>query len=324
MISSKTLKECLEAYSYDILLELMRLKGIPEQRNLSRKELCGKIAEYMMQKAEMERYFLCLFDHEMEQLERNLSKDFEVGTREGSYEVPELLCQSEYAFRFMDDTYDIERFWLPYDVAEAFWNMRSEHFTEKRKKQNHFLSCLMAVGTFYGQVPLDVIMPIMKMDVGEIVIRLLNLPREINHYLVDGDYLYQCDLVNDDYGLSSEQKDVPYYIPSEDELAELGRWGYLPSRMEMRTLVNYLVNEQKMEKESAEYAAMWVQKFVAADACMGDIYEYLWKFGALKYGGIPQELIELLKEFERNTRKLVYRGHTKTEISWEDKTKEEP
>ena len=42
-------------------------------------------------------------------------------------------------------------------INEAFMNMKSETFTEKRKQQNHFLSCLMAVGAFYGAVPLHII-----------------------------------------------------------------------------------------------------------------------------------------------------------------------
>ena len=315
MICKHTLKECMELYSKDILELMMNEKGIPVEKDMTRKDMCEKLAVYMMQPEVLEVYFSCLFDDEAARLEYGIREDFEQDSFEGSYVIPMLLCQAEYAFRFTEDT---ELFWLPCDVADAYLHMQSDAFTEKRKQRTYFLSCLMAVGAFYGQVPLKTIAPLMKMSEQEIVDEMNSLPRELNHYMVVDDMLYHRDLYLEDYGLAGIQNDVPYYIPDEEELDELGRWGYLPTRAEMRALVSYLITERRMEVEAAEYAAMWIQKLTASDGQLEDILEYLEDFGTLEKGETPKELIELLQAFQRNTRKLCNRGFTDMELSGAD------
>ena len=312
MICKKTLKECMEFYSKDILMSMMKDKGIEAEENMTRKDMCKKLADYMMQPKELELYFSCLFDDEAARLEHAIREDFANDSYEGSYVIPMLLCQAEYAFR---STEDPEMFWLPYDVADAYLNMQSEAFTEKRKSQAYFLSCLMAVDTFYGNIPLKTIAPLMKKSEEEIMKAIIALPKELCHYMVINGLLYHRDLYLEDYGLACEQKDVPYYIPDDEELEELGRWGYLPTRAEMRALVNHLITERKMDVESAEYVSMWIQKITAADGSIEDILEYLEDFGTLEAGEVPLDLVELLQVFRRNTRKLCNRGFTDMELS---------
>ena len=111
-----------------------------------------------------------------------------------------------------------------------------------------------------------------------------------------------------------DQRDIPYYIPDESELKEFGRWGYLPSRTEMRTLVTYLINERKIDEETAEGAAMWIQKMVEADAGIEAVYEYLEKYEILKRGERPNELNGILNDFNMRTRKTKNRGFTELEL----------
>ena len=314
MISNRTLEECLTLYSNEILECIMEDKKIVKTGNMTHKAMCKQIAEYMMQPKELELYFTCLFGDEIIRLEEGITRDFTLETREGSYQIPMLLCQSEYAFRF-NEFEDEELFWLPCDVAEAFMNMKSETFTEKRKQQNHFLSCLMAVGAFYGAVPLHIIAPLMQKTAEEVVQGIYALPRELSHYIVVDEMIYHRDLYLEDYGLFCEQKDIPYYIPDEEELEELARWGYLPSRAEMRVMVNYLIFEKKMDTEAAEYISMWIQKMAAAGGTLEDIYEYLEDFGVVKAGNHSQELLELILVLQRNTRKIENRGFTDMELS---------
>lgn len=315
MICNKTLSECLEMYSHEVLTHAMQEKGLMEDGQLSRRAMCEILARYMLQPVVMEQYFCCLFNDEIERLDRGISADLAEGAYKGSNVVPALLCQSNYAFCMSDEPEDRELFWIPCDVAEAYQEMKSDAFTEKRKSVNHFLSCLMAVGAFYGYVPLNVIAPVMKKTVEEVVDAIAALPKELNHYLVVGDMLYHRDLYLEDYGIALEQRDVPYYIPDEKELAELGRWGYLPTRAEMRALVGYLVTERELEVESAEYVAMWIQKMVAAGCCLTDVYEYLEDFGVLEKDEVPKKLDDLLEEFRINTRMLANRGFTELELS---------
>lgn len=322
MICNRTLEECMKLFSTEILEYIMQDKGIQKKEILPHDIMCKQIADYMMQPEVLERYFSCLSDDEIARLEHGIAEDLKNNKYEGSYEIPMLLCQSEYAFRFSNKPEDEELFWFPYDVAEAFMNMKSDVFTEKRKSQNHFLSCLMAVDTFYGQVPLRILAPVMEKSVEEATEMITALPQELNHYIVNEEIVYHRDLYLEDCGLACEQKDVPYYIPDEEELEELGRWGYLPTRAEMRVLVNYLIVEKNMDVESAEYVAMWIQKMTAAGGVSEDIYEYLEEFGTLMAGERPAELAELLEAFQRNTRKLVNRGYTDMELftsGWQQK-----
>ena len=73
-----------------------------------------------------------------------------------------------------------------------------------------------------------------------------------------------------------------------------------------------------MEVESAEYAAMWVQKIVAANGCLEDVYEYLEEYGVLEAGEVPEKLADLMEEFRSNTRMLANRGFTDLELSGSD------
>ena len=83
----------------------------------------------------------------------------------------------------------------------------------------------------------------------------------------------------------------------------------------MRALVGYLVTKGNMDKESAEYVAMWIQKMVAANGNTYDAYEYLVDYGVFKAGRFPVDLHELLIEFRKNTRLLINRGFTEVELS---------
>lgn len=313
MICDKTLKEYLEDYEYGILQSILQAKWINVKRIHSHEDLCEQIASHMLKKEELERYLSCLFDDEIEQLIQEITYDLEHGTREGSYSIPMLICQGEYACRFLDDSDDCDKFWLPMDVAKTCLDILSEEFTVNRMRKTRFLSCLMAIGTFYGKIPLSVIAPIMKVDVNEIPKLLEEIPREINSYTLIGDMLYHRDIFLE-YGTFREfQETVPYYIPDERELEELGRLGYLKSRAEMRALVGYLMSELNTEEESAEYAAMWIQKMVAANECLEDVYEYMRDFEILR-GDVPESLAELMEAFRWNTRMLKNRGFSKLEL----------
>lgn len=318
MISHRTLEECLTLYSDEILEYIMEDKDIEKNGNMTHKTMCRQIAAHMMQPEELELYFSCLSDDEVSRLKEGITRDFAQGTREGSYQIPMLLCQAEYAFRLSDEPEDAELFWLPYDVAEAFVNMQSEAFTIKRKKQNHFLSCLMAVDTFYGAVPMHVIAPVMQKSVEEAAEGISGLPRELSHYIAADEMIYHRDLYLEDYGILNEQKEIPYYIPDKEELDELARWGYLPTRAEMRALVNYLISEKNMDTDVAEYVSMWIQKMTAAGGSPEDVYNYLEEFGVLTKGERALELNELIQVFQRNTRKLINRGFTDMELLMND------
>ena len=318
MICNKTLSECLRLFSPEVLSYILLDKNLRIHEQISHREKCEILAKYMLRPEVMEQYVSCLFDDEIERLEQGIDFDLQTGMRGGSEWIPQLLCQAEYAFRLSEEPEDMELFWLPYDVVEAYQRLQSDAFTEKRKQRNHFLSCLMAVGAFYGCVPLEVIAPVMRMSVDEVARAVEGLPIELNHYIVVGDMLFHRDLYLEDYGLALEQKDIPYYIPDEKELAELSRWGYLPTRPEMRALVGYLVAERNMEVESAEYAAMWIQKMIAANGCLEDVYEYLEEYGVLETGEVPEKLADLMEEFRSNTRMLANRGFTELELSGAD------
>ena len=314
MLCNKTLVECLETYSRKTLEYMAKDKGIQIERNVSHTEMCRQIASYMLQPEIAELYFLCLFDDEILCLEQGIQEDWKTEAYEGSYVIPMLLCQSEYAFRFIEMSEDEELFWLPYDVAEVFMNMKSERFTEKRKTQNHGLSCLMAVDNFYGSVPLNILALLMKKNENEVKTFIEKLPPELNHYSIDEDTVYHQDLYLDEYGILQNQKDVSYYIPDEEELSELARFGYLPTRAEMRALVNYLMLETQQDVESAEYISMWIQKKTAAGESLHDIYNYLEEFGVLRIGERIPELTDLLAAFQRNTRKMANRGFSDMEL----------
>lgn len=313
MICEKTLKECMADYTYDILQCILQDKNIEEEQGLSHEAMCERIASHMLKKEELERYVSCLSDDEIERMEKEISYDLEHGTREGCDTIPMLLCQGEYAFRYQDDFDDPDVFWLPKDVAEACLSLKTEEFAEKRAKKNRFLSCLMAVGAFYGKIPLSVIAPLMEIDADEISNVMEELPMELNHYMVHEGILYHRELYWECGGFLEDQEECSYYIPDEKELEELGRLGYLASRAEMRALVGYLVTEQNMETEPAEYAAMWVQKMIAANGCLEDVYQYLRDFGIID-GEVPGALSDLMKAFQLSTRRLKYRGFSEFEF----------
>lgn len=306
MISKRTLREWLFDETKDYLQQMCKEKGIRVSRYDKKADLCVKLSDHMLQKDQIKKYFSFLFDHEIERIEIGMFCYLRTGLEESSSLISKTLRKSKYAFR---SKYSSEEFYIPYDVADAYLDLKSEEFREYRKKTNRFYGVLMAVGTIWGSVPISVAAPLMQMEEYEVERAIALIPPELNDYLVLGDTICHKILFIEEAGLKYPFRMEEYYIPTEAELFELSRFGYLPNRPEVRKLVEYIKTNMTIWSGSAEYIAMMVQKIVAIGTDLDGIFRFLSDWGFEE----SEELLDQLTYFMKNTRKMINCGFTDQE-----------
>ena len=99
------------------------------------------------------------------------------------------------------------------------------------------------------------------------------IPIEYMDSLIVGDKIYHRVAYPDDRGLQDVQGDKEFYIPTKEEILEMGVKAYLPSGKEMRCLVNFLVKRFKLPEKHAEMVGMRVQRVISGGCDMHEVYE---------------------------------------------------
>ena len=154
---------------------------------------------------------------------------------------------------------------IPKEVVDVYDVFKGKEFDENRKKVSFLLCCLRTSGILYGIMPFDIFMKIINVNsdihMSEEDVReaINNMPPEFSDYILVKDKIYHKELYPNDRGLLQAQGDKEYYIPSKDEIIDLGILGYLPNSKELKRFENYLVRRLDATMDEADFAGRIIQ-----------------------------------------------------------------
>lgn len=302
-----TLYESLMKYPRVSLLEIARLKGLRGVSRLHKDDLVSCLTKYMLSPEGVCRYFQWLKDDEIAMLP----------------EAPELIAQSEFAVRAYDEEDGTERFFVLPEVMEVYRNIDTSEFQMQRRRHSFLLSCLKVVDAWYGAAPLEVMMqlaakaPELEITPMDLLTVLDELPGELQHYrLLDG-MVCHCDILDVEQYLLEDQKNIPYYIPTRDEIENLAKMEALPETEGVSELLHLLTEKESCTAEDAEELVYFVTKGIAAGCSIRSAIELLEPYVAGVTDAEKIMLVDPICRIYENTRLLILRGHTRKELGIE-------
>lgn len=314
MQSPASLQEMFSDYSKAEIVELAKTKGMKGISKYKKDELIEKLADFMLKPEIMEWYFSYLTDKEIDAFEK-ITDNFREQEKL-KLEYLEKLYQASYIGMLTNGVYMTSK-----EVKEAYALFLKENPEQRRKKNSYLLGCLRTAGLLYGITPLKVIVdmlatnPEIQMNEQDVRNRIENMPPEFNEYVVAGSKVYHKALYPDDKDLLAAQGGIEYYIPTKEEILDMGVMGYLPQAREFKNFVHYLTHKIGLIEKHAECVGMRIQCAIRDGFGMQEIFEIMEEENIyLENKGQLDRVADLLNELWNNTRMLLNRGFTPYEL----------
>jgi uncharacterized protein YchJ len=212
---------------------------------------------------------------------------------------------------------------IPAEIRDAYRNMWSDELTLKWRKRNWMYKCLEAGRYLYGVMTWDVLKDLFALryphsDMDEVKELFASTPVFYQWFTERDGQLVLNGYEKDDYYkyLLDIQKDIPFYIPSKEEVEELYDRGCLISRESHAKLKEFIDETFGMGPDAAElkmarlYQAVndrarvndAVNLFLAGDVEDSEKLEFPSDEAEVKF-------IELYMEMSRECRVRDNRGH---------------
>lgn len=309
-----SLKEIMSDYEKKDILEIAKTKGIQGTSGCNKESLIEKVVLHMTRPEIAELYFACLTDEEIRVFEE-CAKEKEPCELEEDDEL-DKLGEAGY----LGLTSDLE-YLVPAETVKVYEQISGPEFDKKRKKMGFFLVCLRTAGLLYGITPLEVIVKLTQtnpeeaMDEQEVVEMLGKIPPEYRDFVLKDKKVYLNSLWPDDHGLLQEQGDLPFYIPSAEEIRQVEKIGWIIDFDRMGAVRAELVQKIGAGEEAAAFACSQIACCFVAGGSLEDAEEILEACGiAVKGEKKRKPLLDILRKTRNHTRMTTNRGFTFREI----------
>lgn len=153
------------------------------------------------------------------------------------------------------------------------------------------------------------------LEIEEVRQILKEIPVEYTEFVDKDNKLYP-----NDRGLLKAQGNKPYYIPTKEEILDIGVNGYLSGDEYIQRFQKYLIRKLGAMKDEAEFAGCIIWRLICGDCEMQSIFDVLDDLGLM----VDSEkelhiLIQKINDLWNNTRKLLNRGYTPNEMRHQEK-----
>ena len=318
---ANTLKDILKDYEKHDLVEIAREKGVVGLSGKSKEQVIEKLYAFMMNDAEIKKYFYCMDVATREEFQKALKcKGFYESDNSG---VLTDLYKGAYIGILEDG-----RIMIPEDVKQAYRRLHSAAFEKECDRRSHILHCLETSKLLYGIVPFDIFVELVNsqsddllswMEIHQI---LTEIPAEYMEFVVENNRLYHKGVYPNDRGLLNAQGNKAYYIPTRAEIMDIGVNGYLSDDKYIQEFQKYLINKLGAMEDEAEFAGRIIWRLICGECEMQSIFDVLEDLGLVVDS--ERELHNLIREINQlwnNTRKLLNRGYKPDEMRYQEKSK---
>lgn len=314
-----TLKDIFHDYEKDELIEIAREKGISGALGKNKTQIIEKLYAFMMTDAEIRKYFYCM--------DTATRKEFQKASEcKGYYESD----TSGYLTKLYKGAYigilEDGSVMIPDDVKNIYRKLFCKEFEKECDKRSFILYCLEAAKQLYGIVPIDIFMELVKqndrekLSWKELQQILQEIPVEYMEFVMKNNRLYRNEFWPDDKGLLNAQGNKKYYIPTKEEIIDIGVHGYLLEDKYIQKFQKYLITQLGAMEDEAEFAGRIIWRLICGDYGMQAIYDVLEDLGLMVDS--EKELHILIGEINQlwnHTRKILNRGYTPGEMRQRDK-----
>lgn len=311
------LADIFRFYDKESITELAKRHGLSGYSKLKKEELIRKTAEYMLCPEVMSDYFVCARDAEIRLFEQVL---------QGEGHIPYIEQENMdylYAGGYVTMEMSPELYTVADDVKQAYEAINTEAFQAVRGRISRIGDYLCAANALYAVTPVSLVLEIFnkyeakKLTEEELTdaYRILYAARpEVE--LIEGRFV-DCVLAEQkSYDeLYSRQRNVPYYIPNQQEIEWMAdNGGFLMSR-ELQQFGEFLIKGLGVGDERIPYILRDVQSAISVGSDLQTVVDELETYGVIFRG---QEELEKftsqIMDVWNSTRMVLNRGYTPHEM----------
>lgn len=328
------LREHLNHYTKQQLLEQARNLEIPGRSGLRKAELIEKIVESFCSENMLRERLACLTKEQMEIVRRACAEPQEISSSQ--------LIDAMYLYRYWTGYFEepSDKFCVFDDVAEIFRKIDDDGFREDQRKKGWMVKCLSYFINYYGIAPLEVMHQLFRLKVRctveEMTAMLYGMPVDVTESCIfpvkslgmqewtEDDPIYSrkgllihIPLLEEDatQDLLQKQSDKSFYIPSAKQIEEVFKMGYEASSPAYQKLEAFFMKKLSFSYEKAVSLCLRVWADSAGGDIPTDLFEEFSDEGIVFSGEAQmQEMLSLLMEAHNHTRMKDNRGHQPSEL----------
>lgn len=315
------LKQSLDLYNKESLLEYASALGIRKASGLSKSELAEKIAEELLTPSVVRRR-MAVFTSEQRKLLEHAMKEPFIPTEE-ELEDTLRICESDYAFFDKQQKLNV-----PVDVKVVYGELNTSEFCDYAKKMSWLFQCLNFGENFYGIFDMKILIKVYnarkdyELPSEEIEKLCEEFPQDMSECLIDSErkHIIAEYLTYDDKDkeLLDMQEGKEFYIPDYREVLDYAKNLYLSEEPAYEKLKNFFHLEMNMSNREAseETEEIW-ERFSFGIGFERNIQATLEEYEDMLDDSKLETLLALLQNANAHTRMQIHRGHTWDEIEHE-------
>lgn len=321
ILDAEGLKDILRDYKKTELAEISKIHYLNGYSKYTKERLIDFLHKELLSKEVMRRYLEFASDKEIELLEGK-ENVISCNVEDDSYDY---LLEGGYAGFCAGGVSSFIH--VPEEVRKAYQKNVDREWKRQRDKSLRFLAYLNGAVQLYGVCPVEKALELYRRDTGEekeyfdVFHFEIMVPLIRKEFVLKDDKLILKELTGDDKypELLEAQGNKPFYEPSKREIEYLGKEGTLPFNKYQNLLKTYFINEDE-EPEEAEELCKMIEYIIRTGGSMDNILDYLgWNFANFEDVADDMKnmnlLISRLQDVWNNTRMLINRGYTPTELA---------
>ena len=312
-----TVKDMLESMEKDELNDMAETYGQKELSGLEKEELIEKFNAYLTEKDTVRRCLTAMTTLELKSIDRIIC------SYEAEHPYYEMTVEDGYATLLTGmylSLYSYDRAALCTDFVTLYKEIiQEEGFYEKQRKAGYVKSCILTGIEYYGNMP-DYIFSQLLHQSSEFTFTKEEVEQIIDYFPEDfksefhvrKDCIVKSNFVKAGEELVDIWGDIPYYIPTEEEILLYGAHKYIYTEANVAVLANEL-----MLKGFSKTKAYNLAGDIANNVLIGTPLEEIIGQFIDAFSPDPDhitETFELLKNFFNQSRMIFNRGYTPIEL----------
>ena len=281
-------------------------------------KLAYELARYLLEPAVMRGQLLQLSEYELDAFESAIGRkrffpsDEEFDELTGAFEL-------YYLAEFSDDSVEV-----PEDAAAVYEIIRRNGYRDFHRKARWLIDCLNAFALLYIVGKVSILYRLYCRDDRfggkreEFDSILAQIPEMLNPCRKIGKNIVACDALREDLyeRLEEYQRDVPWYIPSKEEILDYSVNGYPSSDEAYRKLSDFYGRELKLNASDCGDLCSKAFRIFSTKGMLSDYMEYINEkdivFDTTEQG---ERFVRLVMDLNNTTRMWEFRGHTPAEFT---------
>ncbi|MBA4687623.1 plasmid pRiA4b ORF-3 family protein [Candidatus Galacturonibacter soehngenii] len=316
-IYNNKLADIFAFYDKEDIREIAAYHNIYTSSDWKKSVLIDSTVEKMLQPQVMKEAFILFRDIEIEVFEKvlrgkELSELEEIILLDRIYDTGYIGIQEDESIE------------IPSDVIEVYHKINSSMFQADRAHTSWLYDCFTFAALYYGVVPISVLVKVanqnkqMSFDKESLIKYFYMIPEHYRDFEIVENRLVYKKLLGQEVTkfLEWQGKDKPYYIPGEDEIADVAINGYFSQDKKIiDELIAFFIchNVSPMD---AEILSTLIQQEISMGCELCDIFDILSEVDiSFKNEKETQKFVDILSNVWNNTRTIVNRGYTPNEMA---------